>query len=362
MSDYWSKTGELFKSLIEKPKMTEKFLKKPPPKYIYDMIMNTMKVTGFPKGLFTEEEMDPKFFESDPRNKIEIFQKVIDITKIVVNENFEIKCTNILKGEEPDKTNYFLQMFHKAATNGKDNSKFIQKYLDHKRKKAEEKKKKEESQAQKQQPSASQPQQPQQSKTQEPVPEKKVMVSQAPAAQKKPPKGIISEGGGEKEPEFTSNDNDLGRETKLKKGTGMKFEKHIFMHNDIMDDKKDQSKPRVSNVDLEAIKSHVQEITKNSNPIGKIIEFIGDDIDLMNKELQNWIKESKSYKDRYDEEIKKSDETLLPLQNELLELEDSIRDEQMQIKSIKSRLIKNEKIIQNLITNVISFKNDQQPN
>ena len=58
-------------------------------------------------------------------------------------------------------------------------------------------------------------------------------------------------------------------------------------------------------------------------------------------------------------EMKKSDETLLPLQNELLELEDSIRDEQTQIKAIKSRLIKNEKIIQNLITNVISFKSEQ---
>ena len=56
--------------------------------------------------------------------------------------------------------------------------------------------------------------------------------------------------------------------------------------------------------------------------------------------------------------MKKSDETLLPLQNELLELEDSIRDEQTQIKAIKSRLIKNEKIIQNLITNVISFKSE----
>ena len=357
MSDYWSKTGELFKTIIEKPKMTEKFLKKPPPKYIYDMIMNTMKATGFPKGLFTDEEMDPKFFESDPRNKIEIFQKVIDISKIVTNENFEIKCTNILKGEEPDKTNYFLQMFFKAATNGKDNSKFIQKYLDHKRKKAEEKKKKEAeaSQSKQEAPKKQEPQREQQ--------EKKQIVSQPVNQTKKAPKGIISEND-DKEPEMTSNDKDLSSETKIKKGTGMKFEKHIFMHDSVMDEdgKKEQTKTKVSKVDLEAIKTHVQEITKNSNPIGKIVEFIGDDIDMMNKELQNWIKESKSYKERYDEEIKKSDETLLPLQNELLELEDSIRDEQMQIKSIKSRLIKNEKIIQNLITNVISFKNDQATN
>ena len=334
MSDYWSKTGELFGKLIDKPKMHEKLLKKPPPKYIYDIIMNTMKKTGFPKGLFTSQEEDVKFFESDARHKLEILQKVIDITKIVTNENFEIKCSNILKGEEPNKTNYFLQKFYEAATNGNDNSKFIQKYLDHKNKKKEDTQKNE--------------------KNEKKESTKKVEKNEK--KEKKAPTGIISEN--EKNDDFDSNKHDnLGGE--LKSGTGMKLDKHIFRHDDIMDEKKDK-KNIISNVDLDAIKNYVQEITKNCNPIGKIIEFIGDDIDGMNKELLNWINESKSYKDKYEDEIKKSDETLLPLQNELLELEDSIRDEQMQIKSIKSRLIKNEKIIQNLITNVISFKGETQ--
>ncbi len=334
MSDYWSKTGELFGKLIDKPKMHEKLLKKPPPKYIYDIVMNTMKKTGFPKGLFTSQEEDVKFFESDARHKLEILQKVIDITKIVTNENFEIKCSNILKGEEPNKTNYFLQKFYEAATNGNDNSKFIQKYLDHKNKKKDDTQKPE--------------------KNEKKESTKKVEKNEK--KEKKAPTGIISEN--EKNDDFDNNKNDnLGGE--LKSGTGMKLDKHIFRHDDIMDEKKDK-KNIISNVDLDAIKNYVQEITKNCNPIGKIIEFIGDDIDGMNKELLNWINESKSYKDKYEDEIKKSDETLLPLQNELLELEDSIRDEQMQIKSIKSRLIKNEKIIQNLITNVISFKGETQ--
>ena len=334
MSDYWSKTGELFGKLIDKPKMHEKLLKKPPPKYIYDIVMNTMKKTGFPKGLFTSQEEDVKFFESDARHKLEILQKVIDITKIVTNENFEIKCSNILKGEEPNKTNYFLQKFYEAATNGNDNSKFIQKYLDHKNKKKDDTQKTD--------------------KNEKKESTKKVEKNEK--KEKKAPTGIISEN--EKNDDFDNNKNDnLGGE--LKSGTGMKLDKHIFRHDDIMDEKKDK-KNIISNVDLDAIKNYVQEITKNCNPIGKIIEFIGDDIDGMNKELLNWINESKSYKDKYEDEIKKSDETLLPLQNELLELEDSIRDEQMQIKSIKSRLIKNEKIIQNLITNVISFKGETQ--
>jgi TRAF3-interacting protein 1 len=56
--------------------------------------------------------------------------------------------------------------------------------------------------------------------------------------------------------------------------------------------------------DLEAIKNYVQDITKNANPIGKIIDFLFDDIESMNKELQLWIKESKTYKERYDEEVR----------------------------------------------------------
>jgi hypothetical protein len=43
--------------------MQEKFLKKPPPRYVYDMIMSTMAVTGFPKGLFNPEEENSKHFD-----------------------------------------------------------------------------------------------------------------------------------------------------------------------------------------------------------------------------------------------------------------------------------------------------------
>ena len=118
-------------------------------------------------------------------------------------------------------------------------------------------------------------------------------------------------------------------------------------------------KARFEKADLESVRECVQQITKNSDLLGKFVDFVWDDIESMNKELANWMNENKKYKDWYDDEIKKYDEILLPLQNEFLELEDSIRDEQTQIKAIKSRLIKKEKIIENLITNVISFKSDQ---
>ncbi len=56
--------------------------------------------------------------------------------------------------------------------------------------------------------------------------------------------------------------------------------------------------------DLQSIRNYVQDISMNANPIGKIIDFLGDDIESMNKELQSWIKEAKSYQDKYDEEVR----------------------------------------------------------
>ena len=332
MADYWTETGKMFSSLIEKPKMTEKLLKKPPPKYIYDIILNTLKKTNFPKGLLTDQEMDHKYFEADPHHKLAILQKVVDITKIVVNENFEIKCTNILKGEQPDKTNHFLQMFYKAATNGKDNTPLIQKYLENQNKK--------------------EPKKPETEMPNNFGKETKPKTEKPPKVEK--PKGMIQENGDD-----VDNGGGIKMDNiKIGGGMGMKMDKRIFVHEDLTESKSEVKKPRVDNIDLEAIKEYVQQITKNCNPLGKLVDSLWDDIESMNKELANWINENKKYKDRYDDEMKKSDETLLPLQNELLELEDSIRDEQTQIKAIKSRLIKNEKIIQNLITNVISFKSE----
>jgi hypothetical protein len=223
-------------------------------------------------------------------------------------------------------------MFYKAATNGKDNTPLIQKYLENQNKKEAKK------------PETEMPNN--FGKETKPKTEK-------PSKAEKP-KGMIQENGDD-----VDNGGGIKMDNiKIGGGMGMKMDKRIFVHEDLTESKSEVKKPRVDNIDLEAIKEYVQQITKNCNPLGKLVDSLWDDIESMNKELANWINENKKYKDRYDDEMKKSDETLLPLQNELLELEDSIRDEQTQIKAIKSRLIKNEKIIQNLITNVISFKSE----
>ena len=83
----------------------------------------------------------------------------------------------------------------------------------------------------------------------------------------------------------------------------MKLDKRIFVYKDLTKSKSTIKKPRVDNADLEAIKEYMKQIIKNCNPLGKLIDLLVDDIEDMNKELANWIKDNKIYKDRYVEKI-----------------------------------------------------------
>ena len=120
MSQPWQKTQSLFSKLITSPPLVEKYLKRPPPKYIFTLVINTMKKTGFPKGLFTKEEANVDYFSADINHKRAFFNK--------------LNVENILKGLEEEKTNIFLQNFYLASTNNANTELIIKQYLKDKNK------------------------------------------------------------------------------------------------------------------------------------------------------------------------------------------------------------------------------------
>ena len=126
--DYWQETAQMYEQLIQKPKMTQKLLCKPPFRYIHDIFTATLEVTGYGNGLYQGEEMDGKSI-TDKDAKINWLLKLLQLTELVIGEQIDCKPTKIVAGHEPEKTNFFLQQMFRAATAGIDTTPHVMQIL-----------------------------------------------------------------------------------------------------------------------------------------------------------------------------------------------------------------------------------------
>jgi len=108
--------------------MTEKLLKRPPFRYIHDIISATIEATGWGAGIFIDDETVGKSI-AEKEQKIFVLQKVVDLVSLAVGQDIDVKPIKIVAGQECDKTNYFLQYFYQAATSGNDSSELVAQVL-----------------------------------------------------------------------------------------------------------------------------------------------------------------------------------------------------------------------------------------
>lgn len=260
-------------------------------------------------------------------------------------------------------------MFHKAATSGKDFPKYVKKYLDHLKKKAAEEGGKEapKENVKEVKKEDKKPEEKKIEKNEERTDDKKnEKVTNNNPANNNTKNDKTDKVEKKQRPESPKEKKNKPLEKKEDVDLGMDKGNKIIMSGTLgkkttgakKDDNEPISKSNINLKDLESIKNYIHEISLNINPIGNIIDYLPEDIDAMNKELVFWVNEGNKYKENLEEEIKKSEEIILPLENEYVELEETIKDEIMRIKSIKSRILKNELIVQNLINGVISVKSD----
>lgn len=108
-------TQKLFSSLIQKPILTDKLLERPPFKFLHDVITETIRVSGFLNGFFTNDELDVEKTSSLKELKIFFLQKLIDILNVDGSLD-QVKPVKIVAGKEPENTNFLLQKFASEAT------------------------------------------------------------------------------------------------------------------------------------------------------------------------------------------------------------------------------------------------------
>ena len=111
----WEYTRDTLGTLITKPKLTEKLLLKPPFRFLHDIFMEIIRVTGFASNLYTPEEMDSANI-SERNQKIEFLEKMSKLIGMHLNTIIDAKSAKIVAGLEPEKTNNLLQLLAVAVT------------------------------------------------------------------------------------------------------------------------------------------------------------------------------------------------------------------------------------------------------
>jgi len=75
------------------------------------------------------------------------------------------------------------------------------------------------------------------------------------------------------------------------------------------------------------MKKAIQILCQSTNPLGKSIDFVTDDIDSMSKEYEYWRKESLQCMSKLDEQQRITEEIAQPLQDQLADIEEKIKEQ-----------------------------------
>ncbi|PBC34445.1 TRAF3-interacting protein [Apis cerana cerana] len=107
------KTQDLLGKYFRKPPLTEKLLRKPPFRFLHDIISAIINETGFLNGLYSEEELNSENIKNKEA-KLAYLTKLIDVVKLITGINLTVRASKIISGQEPTKTNELLQAIGKA--------------------------------------------------------------------------------------------------------------------------------------------------------------------------------------------------------------------------------------------------------
>ena len=107
-------TQALLSEIIQRPKLTDKLLSKPPFRYLHDIITEVVRVTGFAKNLYTDLEMDSANV-NEKTQKMDFLEKIIKVVGLQLNTLVAANPAKIVAGRDAQDTNNFLQLLAVAA-------------------------------------------------------------------------------------------------------------------------------------------------------------------------------------------------------------------------------------------------------
>jgi TRAF3-interacting protein 1 len=433
-------TQNAFKGVITAPKLTEKLLRKPPFRFLHDIVTNFMKATGFPEGLYPEAMLDSSKV-TEKETKLEFLNQLVNVVQIASGKQTSAKPAKIIAGAEPECTNDLLQLLASCAQLPKATLRqAVQTALGNTSEPvvaaqqvappavpaparpveqeappqdtAPVNPERRSSKSKKEEPK---PADPPKVKTEVPTPSPLQQVaggSERPGtatARKAPPKvnsnevvesraepiqpvaGVIVEskrtanqdsedGSGEKdwmklvEEHETAKVRDqaanadeakgyLGQQALKAKREQEEAARRMAQeaHAGAVDggivlnvNKKEKAGSAMAEGELSKLREQLQMLTKASNPLGKFLEAIHEDIDTMSRELEMWRTEARTQAAAARDAQRQTEASLHDIHGRLQNLEDAINDQIVKTNIVRKTILSNDQTIETMVRMVVN--------
>ncbi|CAG9573601.1 conserved hypothetical protein [Leishmania major strain Friedlin] len=106
--------------------------------------------------------------------------------------------------------------------------------------------------------------------------------------------------------------------------------------------------------DLNQLREQLQLLTKASNPLGKFLEAIHDDIDSMTRELEMWRSESRNQALAAAEARRQTEESLQEIHANLQNLEDAISDQVLKTNNLRQTILANDAAMEVMAKTIVN--------
>lgn len=123
--------------------------------------------------------------------------------------------------------------------------------------------------------------------------------------------------------------------------------------SNVKSDAKEEMVARLANRDIEKLRINIQTVSRLANPLGRILDYVQEDVDSMLSELTTWEEEYKKNLEKYEKEKHLINEDLIPLKNQLDQLDLDITHQLDRISTSKANILKNEEKIKKMVRIVV---------
>lgn len=410
--DVYDKTIRLLGAVIQKPKLVSKLLQKPPFRFIHDIVTSCIKSSGFPEGLYTPFELDSKNI-TETEAKHAFLKKLIDCTAVACGDPSlasTVSPKKIAAGLEPENSNMLLVALARACASGIDSAKVVEamkkgvpaaeKEPAHAAAKPEPKKASApakgpampklalgEVKSKEEDKSAHGATEPGRDAA-DSTPGK---LSRPKTARRAPPKlksniiegkkdgddnseatpaaGVILDGGhaeeDEEEEEPTEVLQGFDDPEPVDNGQHGKLVSDILKAQKKEKPKEEEKDPKfgfarlpsarkaqVSQSNAKSIlelRQKIQKICQSANPLGKIIDFVYEDMETMNKELVKWRRAHQANLEKFEEEKALTLTQLEPLSTKLANVTAQVEEQRKKVVASKAAILRNETVIMGLL-------------